>query len=76
MSNIQRPLSLLDALMRVVASEHRPEPRPARGSDLPPAVKGQQPTNEHAIVDPRDQSGGRHTGDFPNPAAGTYKGCF
>ena len=76
MSNRPRSVSLLDALIRAVAPERRPDPRPARRDDPAPTPKAPQSANEPEIVDRRDESGVKHRGDFPNPSGGAYKGCF
>jgi len=76
MNNKPQTLSLLDAIMGVIAPIRRPEPRPARREQSAPPSKASQPLSEGAIVDRRDEAGVKHRGDFPNPSAGTYRGCF
>jgi hypothetical protein len=59
--------SLLDLFLGATIAEHRPTPAP---------VSKETPATRDDIVDRRDERGTGHSGDFPNPSATAYRGCF
>jgi hypothetical protein len=76
MSNGPDISSLLGAIISAIAPPRRPEPRSGQREHPAPEPTTTQPPSEPEIVDRRDERGGKHPGDFPNPTDGVYKGCF
>ena len=76
MSNGPDIPSLLGAIISAIATPRRPEPRGARREHPTPEPTPAQPPTKQEIVDRRDERGGKHPDDFPNPTGDAYKGCF